>query len=64
MPRAAVNAFTRVVACEFADKGIRVNCIMPGMMETPLIYKDILKLYDGDEEGMRQDRNARIPIRH
>jgi NAD(P)-dependent dehydrogenase (short-subunit alcohol dehydrogenase family) len=61
--KAAVNTFTRVVACEFADKGIRVNCIMPGMMETPLIYEEILKLYDGDVERMRRDRNARVPMK-
>jgi NAD(P)-dependent dehydrogenase (short-subunit alcohol dehydrogenase family) len=61
--KAAVNTFTRVVAYEFADKGIRVNCIMPGMMDTPLIYKEIMKLYDGDVEQMRNDRNARVPMR-
>jgi NAD(P)-dependent dehydrogenase (short-subunit alcohol dehydrogenase family) len=61
--KAAVNTFTRVVACEFADKGIRVNCIMPGMMDTPLIYEEILKLYDGDVDQMRRDRNARVPMK-
>ncbi len=61
--KAAVNAFTQVVAYEFADKGIRVNCIMPGMMDTPLIYEEIMKLYDGDVEQMRQDRNARVPMK-
>lgn len=60
--KAAVNTFTRVVAYEFADKGIRVNGIMPGMIDTPLIYDEIMKLYDGDVEQMRQDRNARVPM--
>jgi NAD(P)-dependent dehydrogenase (short-subunit alcohol dehydrogenase family) len=60
--KAAVNMFTRIVAYEFADKGIRVNGIMPGMIDTPLIYKDIMQLYDGDLQKMRADRNARIPM--
>ena len=46
-----------------ADKGIRVNCIMPGMIDSPLIYKEIIELYDGDLEKMRQDRNERIPMK-
>lgn len=60
--KAAVNMFTRVVAYEFADKGIRVNGIMPGLIDTPLVYKDIMKLYDGDMDKMRADRNSRIPM--
>ena len=32
-------------------------------MDTPLIYKEIMKLYDGDIEQMRRDRNARVPMR-
>jgi len=55
--KAAVNAFTRVCASEFADKGIRVNCIMPGLIDSPPIYKEILPLYGGDVERMRADRN-------
>ncbi len=51
------------MAYEFADKGIRVNGIMPGMIDTPLIYEEIMKLYNGDMEKMRQDRNARVPMK-
>jgi len=61
--KSAVNAFTRIVAYQFADKGIRVNGIMPGMIDTPLIYEEIMKLYNGDMEKMRQDRNARVPMK-
>jgi NAD(P)-dependent dehydrogenase (short-subunit alcohol dehydrogenase family) len=60
--KAAVNMLTRTMAFEFAGKGIRVNAIMPGMMDTPLIYEEIMKLYDGDVEAMRKDRNKRVPI--
>jgi len=52
------------LAAEFADKEIRVNCIMPGAIDSPLIYKEVLGLYDGDIERMRKDRNDRVPMKH
>jgi NAD(P)-dependent dehydrogenase (short-subunit alcohol dehydrogenase family) len=33
--KAAVNQFTRSVALQYADKGIRCNAILPGLMNTP-----------------------------
>lgn len=62
--KAAVNTFTRCLAAEFADKGIRVNCIMPGMIDSPVIYKEVIRLYGGDIENMRRDRNVSIPMKH
>jgi NAD(P)-dependent dehydrogenase (short-subunit alcohol dehydrogenase family) len=61
--KAAVNTLTRCLAFELADKGIRVNCIMPGMIDSPIIYKEIMRLYDGDIERMRKDRNERVPMK-
>ena len=61
--KAAVNTFTKCLAYEMAEKRIRVNCIMPGMIDAPIIYKEILKLYD-DIDQMRADRNARVPMKH
>ena len=61
--KAAVNTFTCCLAFEMADKGIRVNCIMPGMIDSPIIYKEIMRLYDGDMERMRKDRNERVPMK-
>lgn len=62
--KAAINTFTKCLASEFADKGIRVNCIMPGMIDSPPIYKEILPLYEGDIERMRKDRKERVPMKH
>ncbi len=61
--KAAVNTLTRCLAVELADKGIRVNCIMPGMIDSPVIYKEILGLYKGDIERMRRDREAKVPMK-
>jgi len=62
--KAAINTFTKCLAAEFASQGIRVNCIMPGMIDSPPIYKEILPLYGGDIEKMRKDRNERVPMKH
>lgn len=37
--KAAVEAATRCLAVELADKGIRVNAVAPGMVETELIQR-------------------------
>jgi NAD(P)-dependent dehydrogenase (short-subunit alcohol dehydrogenase family) len=40
--KGAVNSFTQSVAMQYAAKGIRANCILPGLMDTPHIYKQFL----------------------
>lgn len=37
--KAALETFSKVVALEYANKGIRSNCISPGMVNTPLYEK-------------------------
>jgi NAD(P)-dependent dehydrogenase (short-subunit alcohol dehydrogenase family) len=61
--KSAVNTLTRCIAVEFADNGIRVNCIMPGMMDTPTIYHSLPRFYDGNIEKMRKERNESIPMK-
>ena len=39
--KAAVSQFTRAVAVEFRDRGIRANVICPGFVRTPLVDKQI-----------------------
>jgi len=60
--KAGVNALTRSVAVEHADKGIRVNAIMPGLMDTPMIERQKV-LFGGDREKMRQARAERVPMK-
>jgi NAD(P)-dependent dehydrogenase (short-subunit alcohol dehydrogenase family) len=35
--KAAIRSFTRTWAAEFKDRGIRVNTLSPGLIETPII---------------------------
>jgi NAD(P)-dependent dehydrogenase (short-subunit alcohol dehydrogenase family) len=35
--KAAVAHMTRLIALEYADRGVRANCIAIGMMDTPMV---------------------------
>ena len=35
--KAAVIQYTKATACMYAAKGIRLNCVVPGLMYTPLV---------------------------
>jgi NAD(P)-dependent dehydrogenase (short-subunit alcohol dehydrogenase family) len=59
--KAAVNQFTVGLALQYAAKGIRANVIMPGLMDTPLIYRQISGQYKSAEE-MVEARNAACPM--
>jgi NAD(P)-dependent dehydrogenase (short-subunit alcohol dehydrogenase family) len=48
--KAAVNHLTVAIALEYASRGIRANAIMPGLMDTPHIYKNISGQYQSKEE--------------
>jgi len=40
--KAGLNHFTRAMALQYASRGIRVNAVMPGVIDTPLIYRQIV----------------------
>ncbi len=57
--KGAVVQFTRSMALEYADKGIRVNCICPGTIWTPMVEK-LLQESPETEEFLKQKQ----PIVH
>ncbi len=59
--KGGLNQLTVGLALEYAAAGIRVNAIMPGYIDTPLIYKDISGQYASREE-MIAARNALCPM--
>jgi NAD(P)-dependent dehydrogenase (short-subunit alcohol dehydrogenase family) len=59
--KAAVNQATVALAMQYARQGIRANCIMPGMIDTPLIYQQMASQY-ASADAMVAARNEAVPI--
>lgn len=59
--KAGLNQLTMSTALQYAKQGIRANAIMPGMMDTPLIYQQIVGQYES-ADAMRAARAAKTPM--
>ncbi|MBS0469627.1 MAG: SDR family oxidoreductase [Proteobacteria bacterium] len=60
--KAGVNRLTTHVAQSNARHGVRCNAILPGLMDTPMAVAGIATERGGNEEEVRQARNARVPL--
>ena len=60
--KAGVNAITNQLALSNAKYGIRVNCIMPGLMDTPMAIEGISKARGISKEQLRKERDAIVPL--
>ena len=61
--KAAVMQLTKVVAVQYAPKGIRVNCVVPGQLHTPMVETRLAKQRaDGNVEALLASRRKRIPL--
>ena len=61
--KAGVIQLSRVVAVQYANKGIRVNSVVPGQLHTPMVEARLAKQRTGgDVETLLKSRLARIPI--
>ena len=61
--KGAVNSLTLAIASQHADKGIRCNAILPGLMHTPMI--DFLaEQYAKGEKDHKQAYDKMIAIRN
>ncbi|MBM3532119.1 MAG: SDR family oxidoreductase [Alphaproteobacteria bacterium] len=64
--KGAILAFTRTIALQYAKKGIRANCVLPGLMNTPLIHAGLQSAYSkaADSAEMVKRRDAQCPMGH
>src|ERR1700680_3596228 len=65
--KAAMNQMTRITAVEYAPKHIRVNCVLPGLMKTPMVEHSAglaASYAAGDVEAMWRARDAQVPMGH
>ena len=62
--KGGVLQLTQAVALEYAEKGVRVNSILPGLMNTPMIVEPLKGVYaDGDVDKMIEMRNEQVPMK-
>ena len=59
--KAGMISLTREIAVEYASKGVRANCILPGMMNTPFVVAALTEAWGGDIGEMIRLRDAMCP---
>jgi NAD(P)-dependent dehydrogenase (short-subunit alcohol dehydrogenase family) len=57
--KAAVNQLTRSLAMQYAERGVRVNAILAGLIDTPLVYRELSE--GQDASTVRAARAAKSP---
>jgi NAD(P)-dependent dehydrogenase (short-subunit alcohol dehydrogenase family) len=60
--KAAVNALTHQLAASNASRGVRVNAVLPGLMDTPMAIEGISAATGIDPDELRRQRNALVPL--
>ncbi|MCU1360914.1 MAG: gdhIV [Ilumatobacteraceae bacterium] len=60
--KAAVNALTQHMASANARYGVRVNAIMPGLLDTPMAIESISEATGVDVDQVRASRNSVVPL--
>ena len=63
--KAALSHLSRTTAVEYAAKGVRVNTILPGLMQTPMVEHSagLAKSYGGGNvEEMWKKRASQVPM--
>ena len=62
--KSGMNGFTRSVAMQYAHQGIRVNGIMPGLINTPMAVEGISERLGVSKEDLIAARDAAVPMGH
>ena len=60
--KGAIVSYTRHVARELAARGVRVNCVSPGFMRTPMSTGERLGLSPEEQEARIAGFGARVPM--
>jgi NAD(P)-dependent dehydrogenase (short-subunit alcohol dehydrogenase family) len=62
--KAAVNTITQHMAIENAPFGVRVNAILPGLMDTPMAIERRASERGVERDVIRQERNIQVPLKN
>jgi NAD(P)-dependent dehydrogenase (short-subunit alcohol dehydrogenase family) len=60
--KAAMMQFTKTTAVIYAKRGIRLNCVVPGLMFTPLVRRLAEKYAGGEFDQFVTHRNQQVPM--
>jgi NAD(P)-dependent dehydrogenase (short-subunit alcohol dehydrogenase family) len=60
--KAGLIQFTRMAALVHGEFGVRMNCVIPGLITTPLVHRLADQFAGGDYEGYIARRNAQVPL--
>ena len=59
--KAAIIQFTKATAVIYAQKKVRLNTVIPGLINTPLVRMLAEKYANGDYEGFCRKRDGQVP---
>ena len=62
--KAAVIAYTKQLAIQNAEYGIRANAILPGLMDTPMAVDTRARAWNRTRAEIAAERDARVPLRN
>jgi NAD(P)-dependent dehydrogenase (short-subunit alcohol dehydrogenase family) len=62
--KAATIAYTKQVAMQNAEYGVRANVILPGMMDTPMAVDTRARVRGKSRAEVAAMRDAKVPLRH
>lgn len=60
--KAALLQFSKATAVMYAGKGVRLNCVVPGLMETPYTFQMAARYADGDYASFKAQREGQVPM--
>ena len=60
--KGAINTMTQHLAMENAPYGVRVNAILPGLMDTPMAIERRAREQGVEREVVRKARDAKVPL--
>lgn len=61
--KTGVNSLTQLLAVENGSHGIRVNAILPGLMDTPMAIERRARERNVERTTLREERNITVPLR-
>ena len=61
--KAALIQMTKTTAIIHAENKVRLNCVVPGLMHTPLVERLARKYADGNYEEFVKIRNNQVPMK-